>query len=118
VNSITKVEERTASQAEWDELEASNYELLEGGRIERIGCYWPDRVRVTYSGGYPEGGAPADILEALLLQCEFNVRRIGGDKVGIRSQGSGVPGGGFTSFDEAYLHPTFAKLARQYRRVV
>lgn len=116
VEAVTKVEVRYDGD-DWEET--TDYQVDEH-RLIHISGYWPDQVRVTYTGGYvanPGAGqakTPADVAMALHLQAHFVFIRMAPERIATRSQNFE---GGQGVFEEATHHPYFAQLARAKRRL-
>jgi len=123
IEAVTKVEERSLSDAAWTELAATDYLVpdLERNRLERIGCRWAPLVRITYTGGYTAGATvgqyetPQDVVEALLLQAQFTRERNVPGRVITQSQNFEGGAGVFLRPD---LHPLFAEQVLQRARRV
>lgn len=114
VSSLSLVEERAAGESDWETLDASDYVLQAPDRLRRLDGFWAPEVRVTYSGGYAEDTAPADVLLALVAQMRFQSVRLGQDRIAVRGQT--VQGGGATFLEDGFLVPFFSKLADRHRR--
>lgn len=116
VEAVSKVEVRYDGD-DWEET--TDYQVDEHRLIHTAG-YWPDQVRVTYTGGYvatPGTGqatTPADVAMALHLQAHFVQIRMAPERIATKSQNFE---GGQGVFEEATHHPYFAQLARAKRRL-
>lgn len=111
VESIVKVEERGELDTEWTELTADEYLLLQPRTLRRVGCWWPELVRVQYSGGARE--VDTDVQEALIVQARFLSARLNDAQIAVKSQN--FEGGGGV-LEEAVMHPYFKRMARLYAR--
>lgn len=115
VSAVTLVEERAAGSSTWDAVDSTDYAVQAPDRLVRLTSVWGPEVRVTYSGGYADDAAPADVLMALVSQMRFQGARLGQDRIAVRGQT--VQGGGATFLEDGFLAPFFRKLAARYRRV-
>lgn len=116
VTALTTVEERAEGESTWTTLDSDSYFLTNDvlGEVERINRYWKTHVRVTYTAGYDETTAPADIRQALFIQARFMVERYEGEKLTVKGQSLGK--GTATFLESADLHPLFRRVARMHRR--
>lgn len=118
VDTIITVKERSIQAIDdWADitaLDASVYAPRADGRLIRRQGDWLDEVEVTYTGGYPDDEAPADILEALILQARYNQERHQGEKL-VTSQTAAKDA--TVSFLRADYHPLFMATAKRHRRV-
>lgn len=117
VETITKVEVACdmAGTGGWTELLAADggWVLAAPRTLVRIARYWEPAVRVTYTAGYADDAAPADVLAALTTQAKFMRVRMSTSLLGTRSQNFE---GGAGVFEKADLHPFFEAQAKRYRR--
>lgn len=115
VSSVTTVEEMDDDESDWTELEADEDFVSIGHTLRRRGTAWSPNVRITYSGGYTESTAPAQVRAALVTQARFMAKRLSNEHVEISSQnfegGSGV-------FLRPDVHPLFALAAAPHRMAV
>ena len=114
ISAVTLVEERAAGESDWEELDATAYVVQAPDRLRRLSGCWAPEVRVTYSGGYDDDAAPAEVLLALLAQARFQGIRLAQESIAMRGQT--VQGGGATFLEDGFLAPFFRKLAVRYRR--
>ncbi len=123
VEAVTKVEEKCRYNTTWTELTTSQYlpPDPDRNRLERVGSYWNEQVRVTYTGGYVysptvgQYGTPAEIHEAMLIQAAYIRSRTGNDKLVLSSQNFMGGAGVFLAAD---FHPIFKAIAEAKRRKV
>lgn len=102
-----------------------DYQLLgDEGKIIRVGAAaWGEFVKAEYTGGYidshqkspPIGAAvvPDDVVEALVIQVIFRMRRHRGDRLIMSSQAFEA---GSTNFLSADQHPIFKQAVKARRR--
>lgn len=116
ITELTTVQERDVGETSWTTLETTAFFLTNEntGEVERIGRYWKQHVKITYSAGYDETTAPAEVRNALFLQARFMVERYDGEKLTVRGQNIGK--GQVTFLESSDAHPHFKKLATNYRR--
>lgn len=105
--------------------DGDDYQLIadQGKVIRSDSAPWRYFVKATYDGGYIDGhqasppiGAavvPDDVLEALIIQVVFSLRRHDGDKVVMAEQAFEA---GTARYLSADVHPVFLKAAKARRR--
>ena len=86
LSAVTKLEVKDVFDSEWREISASSYQVdLESSQVW---CrYLEPQARITCSGGYAEGEAPADIVNAILAQVVFWLKRLSQENIAVISKG-------------------------------
>lgn len=121
VESVSLVEERFGGpNTAFVALDSATAYELEGARkVRRYGGWFAPHVRITYTGGYVEPGAPEgavtpeDIQEAILTQAAYAIERRSDGKLVVQSQNFEGGGGVFLPAD---YHPVFRTAVTAYRR--
>ena len=116
ISSISKVEEKGLFENDsYSTIDPTTYVQFRERGLERLGFYWSPFVRVTYTGGYDETTAPADVQYALLVQSRFRMARTADDAKLITKSQNFEGGGGV--YMDADFHPIFASTVARYKRV-
>lgn len=115
VSSVTLVEQRTLTDAEFTAAEAGDFVLEEGARIRWLSGYFLRSVRVTYTGGWSSTTVPSSVKRALIVQARFSLARTMGENLITSSQA--VENAGSTILLKPDLHPLFAKSCEQWKRL-
>lgn len=114
ITEVTKVEVRGITQSAFTELTDDQYVVGPENRLRRLNAFWLYNVKVTYKGGYDESTCPSEIRNVLLLQARFMKERHSNER--IFAKGSSMQGGSTQFYEEAYLHPSFKRLATIMKR--
>lgn len=114
IDAVSLVEVREITQSAYSELAADQYVIGPENRLRRLNNFWTPNVKVTYDGGYDEDTCPPDVRNVLLLQARFMKERHSNER--IFAKGSSMQGGSTQFYEEAYLHPTFKRLASIMKR--
>ena len=88
---------------------------MDSNGLEKITGNFNEVVEITYSGGYTETTAPAEVVKALETQARFLSERLSDAKIIVKSQN--FEGGGGV-LEDAELHPFFKKTAKKHLRRV
>ena len=115
VTAVTLVRTKSKRDPTWTTPQTTEYSQYGDNTLERFDTNWSELVEVTYSGGYTEANSPADVRQALEVQARFLAERLSDAKITVRSQN--FEGGGGV-FEDAAMHPFFAKMAKAKRRIV
>lgn len=115
VTGITLVRERVKTSTTWTTIPSTAYIQMDSNGLEKITGNFSEVVEVSYSGGYSETTAPAEIVKALETQARFLSERLSDAKIIVKSQN--FEGGGGV-LEDAEQHPFFKKIAKRYIRRV
>lgn len=115
VDSIDTVEQRSAtSGSDFEEIAEGDW-IQDGRRgVRSLVGRFRGIVRVTYSGGYANDQAPADIMHAIAMQVQFVLDRTSADKLIV--SGVANPAGGSVSYLAPDFHPLFKRTVDARKR--
>lgn len=121
IETVTLVEEKSRSSAEWTTIDPTSYDVAGNRELAKYSGFWLAQVRVKYTGGYTEAPSgptqlktPDDVAGALIVQAGFLVQRMSNEKLIVASTSFEA---GSTQYLDASQHPHFKEMVKRYRRV-
>lgn len=113
---VTLVREREDGGTWVDLVEGTDYRVdLRGGMVVNLRDEWLDEVEVTWSGGFANDAAPAEVLYALALEVRRTLARDASEKVALSAEA--LSENGTTTFTPAQMrHPAFQRAITKYTK--
>lgn len=106
IETIELVEVKSSTDGEWTTAIASTY-FLDGQMLTRSGRAWEPFVRITYTGGYADDQAPAEVGLAIVAEMKFQRAQLADTAINIRYTSLAGSSSGYSA--ETH-HPLFKAL--------